>query len=236
MTRDIVVFLAEDKGPKDVADSLRLKLSDHIPNLRIDFAATVEAGQATIQGYTAMPYCAVLDYMLPQRHVGEESKGDRTLCLLLRDRWRERRQPHIIHVSGYSTQDDLQRHIAEAHRGHFDQVSAIAKGPDGAWIQLTAQRILALYFEDTITEKLAALFPREASEAGIDMWFARDAGKPGSITMPLLDLTLEIGAHWKFLPAPFQAKLEKIFEIDPSVDPVTVDLKRPPASPPPETP
>lgn len=226
MSEPVVILLAEDHGARQVKESLERKIAPHIPAVQVDYVETIDAGREKIRHYAAMPFCAILDYMLPEKHPGQAATGDRSLCVLLRDRWRGSQQPFIIHVSAYGSQEDLKRHIEEAHRGHFDQKTAIEKDELGEWIEFAAQSILQRYFEEKLSRSVSLVLPREASSADLDSSFAREAPRAASITMALVDLTLEVSARWPFLSDEFKDKLRKVFDVDEAVTPVMVDLKR----------
>ena len=225
MPSETIILLVEDQAPDVVAKTIAKMLRPDIPGIRVDFAATVAAGHEKFQSYEAGSlFCAVLDYMLPKEHVGQHPEGDRTLCLAIR-KSRGGRTPHIIHVSGFGNDKDLARHVEDVHGEAFDARSAISKGEGST--AAVANRIRQLYFEDMFSQRLAELFPEESISAGIEGGSARHGMLRGSMTIPLLELTLELAANWRHLSPEFKERVKRILDVDDSAETVVVAPKLP---------
>lgn len=166
----------------------------------------------------------MLDFKLPKERIGEYPEMDPSLCREIRKRWPQLAR-RIIHISGYPNEEEIAKHVADVHLERFDARSAISKEQLGGWTGQVAKRIRQLYFGERIGDQIAELFPDAASKARIEPRRYRRGAVSGSITMPLLDLILEIGAHWGDLDTDLQSGIRKIFDIDESSTPPGVALK-----------
>lgn len=205
---------------EDITNTLKALnefLLEAFPDSQIDEAETVNEGYRLIEGaYSAeFPYHAViLDFKLP-KDIGENPESDESLCELIR-----RRMPEalIAHITAYSKDEDVENHMRKAHTEQVDQsVFALSK-TDVDWPVQLVNKMKAYLFGAHILKKMESLFG-----AGRTSPRSRVRGA-GGLTHEIADLSCEIASRWRLLDESAKKRIETIFRVDDTSDPVRVSL------------
>jgi DNA-binding NarL/FixJ family response regulator len=210
------ILIAEDNAY--TVDVLAKIIQLKFPDWTIDSAASVPEARLKL-AEARQPYdFAILDFKLPDEH--GVVKGDLSLCRHVRHQSPSTR---VIHITAYTDDSDITRHVDDVHLGESDSVCFIAKDKSD-WMERVVARLQSFLHGDRIEAKLNALFPTSLRLQD-SRHESREVSKVGSVTNRLLDLCADTRLHWKFLTSTVQQHIRSVLSVDDSrPDDVRVSL------------
>lgn len=218
------ILIVEDD--EKTLQQLKGLFTEEFPGSQIDTAETVTNGLKLIrmvEEANCIYDVTVLDFRLPQKQ-GDNDEVDESLCLAIRDRMRE---TLVCHITGHLTDPLVSGHIEKVHLGYSDPRAAlISKLENVIWPSQLIGKIKAYLYGTRIEKQIDRLFGENKTSAvtaqrpAIRSSLNRNRG----ITQELATLCWEIQAHWHDLDKSLQQRVQTIFHVDTTSDPIKISL------------
>ena len=190
-------LIAEDM-PETLADLKDLVLA-LFPGAELILAESGDVAEAAIRDLIERHKSldvAVLDNMMPYHGFVQETSF---LCSLIAS---EMPRALVAHVTAYTNEPGLPKHMAHMHAAGFDERGFYVK-KEGDWASRLKQGLAAF----KVDEDLQALLREEPERAAVHSC----AGD-----LALGQFTNEVEHLWRYLPEPTRRRVQRYFTVDPT--------------------
>jgi len=189
---------------------------------KVDTAETVREAKNLIETayFNRRPYHAVLlDFNLPMDR-GHHPEIDESLCLAVRDLMPT---ALVVHISAFIKDEQIERHMEKLHIETIDRSFTLSKLNVNYPLQLVG-KLKAFLYGARIEGQIDSLFGW-ASGSEAEGRKAESSLRDRRVTThQLAALSRDIVSHWKDLDGPVRERVQKLFDVDGSADPIRISL------------